>query len=1153
MLKFTFRQQVLAGFVVSIILVFIVGILSFNSLLKFEEDNKWVDHTQKVIHTSTSLLQELIDAETGMRGFGATDKKVFLDPYNAALPKIGDDLANLKDMVKDNPTQVKRVDSINKLVKDQLLILKTNVETRDAQGLDYMVQRNMFLNGKENMDQIRMLVDHMINAEERLLSNRKESSQEASTFAKIVIACGSIIFLLIILMLFFYIQKTFDQQKKIEEEIRVANIELGRVLADNEAKNWLLTGTGQLNEQMQGQQAEKELSGNILSEVCSYTNALTGTFYLYNEVNERLELYASYAFHNSDFIKKSVQLGEGWLGQVAKDQKASVIKGKINDKLELSSSVLKTELTETLIVPFFFDKKLKGVMEVAFNEELTANKSQYILAVANDIGIAVNTSQARTIMHDLYEETQQQAEELEAQQEELRVTNEELVQKTEELQASEEELRVQQEELRTTNAELEEKASLLEEKNQAIEEARSAIDIKVQELETTGKYKSEFLANMSHELRTPLNSILVLARILKDNKPLNLSEDQIKYASVIFNAGNDLLTLINDILDLSKIESGKLDMQNEDIKVADIVNDMEMLFAEVAGNKHINYTTSISKEIPQTIFTDKVRLEQVIKNLLSNAFKFTPENESISISVKPGVAPKTVSFAIKDSGIGIPADKQRVIFEAFQQADGSTSRKYGGTGLGLSISRELAYLLGGSITLSSEPGIGSEFTLTVPYEAKIVAQPEDILPTAETFKPVPEILTPIKLAPREPGKEPLVVIVEDDKNFANILQDYARDHGYKSIMVYEGTRAVETIKEAKPDAVVLDIMLPGKDGWQILKELKNDEETMHIPVHLMSAGDAAANRVRREGAINFLKKPINTETLDKLFADIMVQSGTKFKQILLVEDHKAQSQALKELMQNQGITVDQAFDGESAFRMLHENEYQCVILDLNLPDISGLDLLDKIKEVDRFLSLPVIVNTAMELDKTSVNRLMQYANAMVVKTNKSSDRLIDEVNLFLNKISETSIAPAQAASASSASAQAKPKMVTKSKDAIKGKKVLIVDDDMRNIFALSSALQSYDLNVEIANDGEEALAKLEEIRDIDIVLMDIMMPKMDGYEATRQIRKQNKWARLPVIALTAKAMKDDREKCIAAGANDYITKPVDMDRLISLMQLWLES
>ncbi|HEX8023336.1 response regulator [Mucilaginibacter sp.] len=1152
MLKFSFRQQVLAGFVVSIILVFVVGVLSYTSIRQFEEDNVWVDHTQNVIRSSNNLLQHLIDAETGMRGYGATNKKTFLDPYNEALPRIGVDLQELRDLTKDNLVQQARIDSLTSLVSSQRAILKTDIDTREAKGLDFMVQNDMFLNGKHNMDMIRSIIANVIKSESQFLHDRKKSSETASDRAVRIIIFGSIIFLIIILVLFFYIQKTFDQQKKIEEEIRVANIELGKVLADNEAKNWLLTGTGQLNEKMQGQQVEKELSNNILNEVCTYTSAAAGTFYLYNEANNKLDLYASYAFHNPDFIKKTVQMTEGWLGQVAKDGKAAVVKGKLNDKLELSSSVLKTELAESFIIPFFFDKKLKGVMEIAFNEGISKNKSEYILAIANDIGIAVNTSQARTIMHDLYEETQQQAEELEAQQEELRVTNEELVQKTEELQASEEELRVQQEELRTTNAELEEKASLLEEKNQAIEQARHAINLKVEELETTGKYKSEFLANMSHELRTPLNSILVLARILKDNKPANLSEDQIKYASVIFNAGNDLLTLINDILDLSKIESGKLDMQNEDIKVNDIVGDMEMLFAEVASNKKINYTTNVAKELPQTIFTDKVRLEQVVKNLLSNAFKFTPENGSISINVRPGAKDKSISFAIKDSGIGIPADKQKVIFEAFQQADGSTSRKYGGTGLGLSISRELAYLLGGSITLSSEPGIGSEFVLTVPFEAKITTATvtEDILPTAETFKATAEFLAPVKAAQREPGREPLVVIVEDDKNFANILQDYARDHGYKSVMVYEGTRAVEIVKEARPDAVILDIMLPGKDGWQILKELKNDEDTMHIPVHLMSAGDAAANRVRKEGAINFMKKPINTETLDKLFADIMVQSGTRFKQILLVEDHKAQSQALKDLMQSQGITVDQAFDGESAFRMLHENEYQCVILDLNLPDISGLDLLDKIKEVDRFASLPVIINTAMELDKTSVNRLMHYANAMVVKTNKSSDRLIDEVNLFLNKISETAITPAAQASPA---VPAKPKTLTKGKDAIKGKKVLIVDDDMRNIFALSSALQSYDLNVEIANDGEEAIAKLEEIRDIDIVLMDIMMPKMDGYEATRHIRKQNKWAKLPVIALTAKAMKDDREKCIAAGANDYITKPVDMDRLISLMQLWLES
>ncbi|MBE9583052.1 response regulator [Mucilaginibacter sp. JRF] len=1148
MVKLTFRTQVLIGFAVSFILLVVVSIMSYNSINRLEDDTVSVDHTQKVIKTSTGLLQFIVDGETGVRGYCATGKKQFLDPYNVSVPKVRKSLYDLSDLLVDNPGQLRRVDTLNKLVTSQLTIMANNIQTRDTQGLDYMVAKDLLLNGKLNMDQIRKVVADMVSTENGLLDIRKKASIASSNQAISIIIAGSVVFLIILVVLFYYIQGTFNRQKKIEQDISEANVQLEKVLRENEAKNWQLTGIAQLNEKMQGQQSEKELAVNVINELCNYTQALTGTFYLLNEADDRLDLYGSYAFHNPDMLKKSIRLSEGVLGQVAVEQKAKLINGKLNNKLELSSSIVADELVDSFVLPFFYDKKLKGIIELAYQGDMHEAVRDYLLTVTNDVGIAVNTAQARTIMHDLFEETQQQAEELEAQQEEMRVTNEELLNKTEMLQASEEELRVQQEELRTINAELEEKASLLEEKNQAIEEARQAINIKVEELETTGKYKSEFLANMSHELRTPLNSILVLARILKDNKSENLSEDQLKYASVIFNAGNDLLTLINDILDLSKIESGKLEMQNEHVKVADILKDMEMMFGEVAVNKKISYTTNSTANIPKTIFTDKVRVEQIIKNLLSNAFKFTPENGSIMINATGNTLEQTISFHIKDTGIGIPADKQKLIFEAFQQADGSTSRKYGGTGLGLSISRELAALLGGKISLQSEPGQGSEFTLTIPFEvAQTAATEEEVLPTVETFTPPKEFLKPAAQIAKKPNVEPLVVIVEDDKNFADILKDYSRDHGYKSIMVNEGTNAFNIIKENQPDAVILDIMLPGKDGWQILRELKHDEETMHIPVHLMSAGEAAANRVRREGAISFLKKPIDTNALDKLFTDIMQQSGSKFKQILLVEDHQAQSQALKDMMEAQGIEVDQAFDGESAFRMLHENEYQCVILDLNLPDISGLDLLDKIKAVDKFLELPVIINTAMELDKTSVTRLMQYANAMVIKTNKSSDRLIDEVNLFLNKISESSKTETESGTAP------KAKSISKGKDIIKNKKILIVDDDMRNIFALSSALQSYDMNVEIANDGEEALTKLDEVPDIDMVLMDIMMPKMDGYEATRQIRKQNKWAKLPVIALTAKAMKDDREKCIAAGANDYITKPVDMDRLISLMQLWLES
>ncbi len=1154
MLKLSFRQQVLTGFAASIVLVFVVGFLSYNSIKQLEDDNQWVNHTQQVIHNSTDLLQHMIDAETGMRGFGATNKPIFLDPYKAALPQINISLDSLGHLISDNPIEVKRVDSLKKLVNTQLNILKTNIEIRPIRGLDFMVQNDMFLRGKGNMDSIRMITGNVINEENRLLAIRKERSHKQATTAIIIIVAGSLIFLLIIITLYLYIRRTFEEQKRIEAQILQSNDQLEIVLKENEAKNWLLTGTGRLSELVQGEQSEQEMAAKIIAEACEYGHAKTGTFYLFNEAENRLDFTSAYAFHNLDAIKKQVKMGEGWLGQAAQNAKTQVIKAAVNPGMALESSLLQQALTEVYVVPFFFDKKLKGVIEFGFQHTPDAATQDYLKLIADIVGIAINTAQARSIMHDLFEEVQQQAEELSAQQEELRTTNEDLVRKTEMLQASEEELRVQQEELRTTNAELEEKASLLEEKNQTIEEARRSISIQMKQLETTGKYKSEFLANMSHELRTPLNSILVLARILKDNKPANLSEDQIKYASVIFNAGNDLLTLINDILDLSKIESGKLEMVNEKTKVAEILKDMESLFAEVAAGKKIKYSTQQDDNVPEHILTDKVRTEQVIKNLLSNAFKFTPENGIITINATLRDSGKNVAISIKDSGIGIPYDKQQLIFEAFQQADGSTSRKYGGTGLGLSISRELASLLGGRIELKSTPGEGSEFTLILPVEGAVTMNhgAEGEVPVmadliAEVDEPQFVLSHPLTIANIAKGRtEPLVVIVEDDKNFASILQDYAKQHGYKAILVHDGDQAFAAIHENLPDAVILDIMLPGKDGWQIIKQLKDNADTANIPVHLMSAGDAASNKVRSSGAISFLKKPINTEMLDKLFQDMVAKSGSTFKNILLIEDHKMQSHALKELMEKQGITVDQAYDGESAFKMVNDNEYQCVILDLNLPDISGLDLLDKIKENERFAELPVIVNTAMELDKTSVNRLMQYANAMVVKNSKSSERLIDEVNLFLNKINSLAGQPVKAA------APVKAKSYSGDRTMLKNKKILIVDDDMRNIFALSSALQTYDMRVEIANDGQEALNKLEDTEGIDMVLMDIMMPVMDGYEAMRQIRKQQKYAKLPVIALTAKAMKEDREKCIDAGANDYITKPVDIDRLLALMQVWLE-
>ncbi|MDB5152181.1 MAG: hypothetical protein JWR54_932, partial [Mucilaginibacter sp.] len=831
MLNLSFRQQVFAGFAASVILVFVVGLLSYRNINQARGDASMVDHTENVIKTAGNLLQLMTDAETGTRGYVATNNKALLDPYNKALLQISGNLDQLRKLVQDNYLQTKRIDTLISLVEIRLNNLKQEIDARDRKGLEYMIQNQMFVNGKHNMDQIREVLNHVEETENHLLALRKANSEASSGQALFIITIGSLIFLLIIIVLFYYIQRTFVKQKKIEAEISSANARLETVLAENEKKNWVLTGLTVLNEKMQGEQNEKELASNVIAAICNYTNALTGTVYLFNESEEQLEYCSSYAFHDLGALKKTIKLTEGRLGQVAVDQKVSVIKGKLNDKLELATSVIREELTESFVFPFFFDKKIKGVIEIAFQDELNENVQDYILAVADIIGITFNTAQARAAMQELFEKMQQQAEELSAQQEEMRVTNEELVSKTEKLQSSEEELIAQQEELRAINAELEEKAGLLEEKNQAVEEARQAIKLKAEQLEITGKYKSEFLANMSHELRTPLNSILVLARILKDNKTTNLSEDQIKYASVISNAGNDLLTLIDDILDLAKIESGKMEMNNGEVSVADIVHDMEMLFAEVARNKKIKYTSNIGR-VPQHIFTDAMRIQQVIKNLLSNAFKFTDEKGSVAINVIPGKAKGTISFCIMDSGIGIPKEKQNVIFEAFQQADGSTNRKFGGTGLGLSISRELAALLGGTITMQSEPGTGSEFILTIPVKAtEMNLADADVLPDVEAIIAEPQFLSEARRAALTSDRGPLVIIVEDDKNFAGILQDYARNHGFNPVILNDGTNAVSTIEDQLPDAVILDIKLPGKDGWQILKELKLSGKTAHIPVH----------------------------------------------------------------------------------------------------------------------------------------------------------------------------------------------------------------------------------------------------------------------------------------------------------------------------------
>jgi CheY-like chemotaxis protein/signal transduction histidine kinase/CHASE3 domain sensor protein len=1156
MFKYSFKQQVLTGFAISLLFVFISAFFSYLSIRSLTESSRWVDHTYEVINTAERAKTELINAETGLRGFILTQKDSYKIPYTNSINQISRYVNKLKELVEDNSIQRLKLDSIELYaglkVEDMEKIMA------NANSSDFETARKDILTNKGQVYKSNFLriTDNFINTEYKLLQKRKRETNKNTDQTIIIVLSSSLLIFALILFLLNYIRRTFDQQKEIERQILLNNNELAQLSALNEHNNWLLSGAAEINEALQGQQEIDVLSEQIVTKISNYINASIGALFLLDEKKQILSLTGTYAYQSKS---KVFHLGEGLVGQAAVEKKIKLIKDVPKDYIKVNSALGSTSPNFLLFVPITFEHKTIAVIELGFLFQPHDNTLQFIGNIIENIGIALNSALAHLQLRELFEHTQQQSEELESQQEELRTTNEELFHKTEELQVSEEELRVQQEELQQTNAELEEKAQLLEEQNAIINEAKEAIGLKAQELELSSKYKSQFLANMSHELRTPLNSILILARILKENKHSNLSDEQIKYAGVIQNAGNDLLTLINDILDLSKIETGNIDLHLEKINPAHIRNNLESLFSELANHKKIDFQFKLADDLPKDFVSDQGRLEQILKNLLSNAFKFTPENGKIKIEidlVKSSIAKSAslaaskeniLSFRVSDTGIGIATDKQKVIFEAFKQEDGSTSRKYGGTGLGLSISRELSSLLGGEIQIESEQGIGSIFTLLIPQNLVIETVEEmDLEPQLKNEQLLNQPTSFSENQHIVPHSN-LLLIIEDDADFAEILKSYAIDKGFDPILAHTGDQGLEMATNLLPSAIILDVMLPIMDGWAVLKKLKANPETKHIPVHMMSADNGQENKAKKDGAIGFLKKPIEQNKLDEAFELLSGNQQYPFKNVLVVEDQVLQNNDLKEQLTQKGINVSQAFTGKEALLLLEDHHFDCIILDLKLPDISGFELLDKIKSLEKFSKIPIIINTAMELSREEGHHIMQYSEAMVLKTDKSNHRLLDEVSLFIHKLQK----PAKGVDTYVNNQLTKNKRVGTLEKALRNKTILITDDDMRNIFALSSALQPFEINILIASNGLEALEKIEAHPEIDLIVMDIMMPEMDGYEAMREIRKQKQYANLPIIALTAKAMKNDREKCIEAGANDYISKPIDVDKLLSMLRVWL--
>ena len=934
---------------------------------------------------------------------------------------------------------------------------------------------------------------------------------------------------------------------------------LNRFAEDARRGAWLKGGLGELAERLRGEQALAELCDRALAFVAQYVGADIGATYL-AEGTRTLVLGAGVGFRADPAEAQAIRWGEGLAGEAAARQTPFRIDGADEDVLRIRTGLAEIAPRHVAIQPLVYRNETVGVLELGFVRTPGPQAAEFLAMAAEPLAVAIRTAQSSAQVRELLAETQRQSREL----------------------------RRQQETLRQANAELEERAKLLEQQKQEIrrqnkdlEAAQLDLERKARDLEQASKYKSEFLANMSHELRTPLNSLLILSRLLADNKTGTLTEKQTEYARTIHKSGNDLLTLINDILDLSKVEAGKMEFHFERVDVGLLCRDMQNMFRHLAAEKKLQFGLEIEEGVPTTIRSDGQRLGQVLRNLLSNAFKFTTAG-GVTIRVfapdaaEPGNENLRVGIEVRDTGIGIPENKRAQIFEAFQQADGSTSRKYGGTGLGLSISREFARRLGGRIEVKSEEGKGSSFAILLPPSAPeargAAAVPAQAPAVAEPAAAVSAGGRPRRTGPFVPDDrdeiapgDRVVLVVEDDAKFASILVAFAHENGCKAVATDDGGECAELAERFAPFGILLDMMLPGTDGRKVLGLLKERETTRRIPVHVVSALDED-RQTYRLGAIGFLSKPVTPEQLRSVFSQFESYRQGEFRRLLMVEDDAAYAASLKAMLEGLRVETVVAPTGQEALDYLEKERADCILLDLGLPDMSGNEVLERIVLRKDPRHVPLIVHTARDLSWKEESRLRELSDGIVLKGEQSIGRLLDEVALFLHVARaggcaegrvepEAERAPAapvaRAEEGPAAAGPSEPRPPAGPPGELKGRKVLIVDDDMRNAYSLAAILDGEGTSYEIAADGQAALEALRADPRVDLVLMDIMMPGMDGYEAMRRIRAQERFRKLPILALTAKAMAGDREKCIEAGASDYLPKPVDTDKLVAAMRAWL--
>ena len=1125
-----------AGFAAAIVAVFIITFFSQLSLENRTASNARATHTLNVLSALQDLGSAVKDAETGQRGFLLTGEESYLAPYNDARAAFPGELANIRKLTTDNPRQQERLGVLERVTAAKFDELQETIDLKRAGRSDAALAVVRTDRGKETMDRMRETIAAMANEEQSLLAQHNREWQDAAAFSLLVSWSGSAA-LLFLITVSAYLTSRDVRSKAVEA--------------------WVKAGHAGLSARMQGEQRLEVLGDNILSFLAGYLNAQVGAIYI-AEGQKQFRRHASFAIPQQAGAADVIRPGDGLLGQAAKEGRVLDVRDVPENYLPVVSSLGRATPAHLLIAPASVNSVVNAVIELGFLHAGYPSDLELLQRVSESIAMAVSSSKDRTRLEELLRETQSQAEELQTQQEELRVSNEELEQQSNVLRDSQVRLETQQAELEQTNVQLEEHTQMLASQNDDLNAARNDLLANASALERSNQFKSEFLANMSHELRTPLNSSLILAKLLADNPSSNLTEEQVKFARNIYSAGNDLLELINDILDLSKIEARQIDVARENVDVHQLVDNMVQTFRPIAGQKAVGFEINVAEQCPAALNTDSQRLRQILRNLISNALKFTIKGRvrlEVFVPDPQTTGTDWIGFAIEDTGIGIAPEQQDIIFEPFRQADGTTNRRFGGTGLGLSISRELAALLGGRIDLRSQSGIGSTFTLLLPQTMPEPAKPQQQRPAPPAQRPTRASqpararnvasTTRIGTAARaenttKPRSARTLLIVEDDAEFANALATLAASLQFDCVIAATADEAIDIALHQVPTAIVLDIHLPDHTGLTVLDRLKHDPATRHIPVQVISGSDYTQTALEM-GAANFLLKPVDKERLLAALADLERKSALDERAVLIVEDNAIQRDSIQHLLQSEHVRAVAVASASDALQELQRTTFDCMVLDLALPDASGYELLEKMASDESYSFPPVIVYTARSLSATEEQQLRRYSKSIIIKGARSPERLLDEVTLFLHRV-EASL-PAE---------QQRMLRVARSRDSVfENRQILLVEDDVRNVFAITRVLEPHGAKLEIARNGREALAALARNPGIELVLMDIMMPEMDGIEAMQAIRSQPALANLPIIALTAKAMPDDRQRCLDAGANDYITKPIDIGKLLSLLRIWM--